>query len=101
MATLTPFTGALGQINAAHLLRRATFKVNKSRIIEFANYTVEQAMAVLFAPLTLEVAEPLDYVTGQPFIPSYLNPYATGVIKIQLLPKDGICERRLIRIRFN
>lgn len=78
MATLTPFTGALGQINAAHLLRRATFKVNKSRIIEFANYTVEQAMAVLFAPLTLEVAEPLDYQSGQPFIPSYLNPYATG-----------------------
>lgn len=74
MATLTPYTGILGPINAAHLLRRATFKLNKTRINEFANYTVTQAMSALFAPLTLQVPEPVHQNTGQPVMQTFLNP---------------------------
>lgn len=79
MATLTPYTGVLGPINAAHLLRRATFKFNKTRINEFANYTVEQAMTALFAPLTLQVPEPVGF-NGQPVMKTYLNPTLNGYV---------------------
>jgi hypothetical protein len=73
MATLTPYTGVLGPINAAHLLRRATFKFNKTRINEFSNYTAVQAMTALFAPLTLQVPEPVGF-DGLPVMKTYSNP---------------------------
>ncbi len=79
MATLTPYTGVLGPINAAHLLRRATFKLNKTRINEFANYTVAQAMSVLFAPLTLQVPEPVGF-NGQPVMKTFTNPTLNGYV---------------------
>jgi uncharacterized protein (DUF1800 family) len=80
MVTLTPYTGVLGYINAAHLLRRATFKPNKARINEFAAYTVTQAMTALFAPLTLQVPEPVHHDTGQPVMQTFLNPTLNGYV---------------------
>ncbi len=79
MATLTPYTGVLGPINAAHLLRRATFKINKTRINEFANYNVAQAMSALFAPLTLQVPEPVGF-DGLPVMKTYANPTLNGYV---------------------
>ena len=78
MVTLTPFTGILGDINAAHLLRRATFKPTKSLITQFASYNINQAMAALCAPLSLEIQEPLLFSTNQPYIQSFLNPTLNG-----------------------
>ncbi len=78
MATLTPFTGVLGEINASHLLRRATLNPNPTLISQFGTYTVQQAMTALCAPLTLQVPEPLDPNTGQAFMQSFLNPTLNG-----------------------
>jgi uncharacterized protein (DUF1800 family) len=80
MATLDPFSGTLGPINAAHLLRRATFKPNKTRINTFANFTVVQAIDALFTPLTLQVPEPVDQNTGQPVMKTFLNPTLNGYV---------------------
>lgn len=74
MATLDPFIGTLGPINAAHLLRRATFKVNKTRVNTFSGYTVNQAMDALFAPLSLQVPEPVNQSTGLPVMRTFMNP---------------------------
>lgn len=76
MASLSPFIGVLGQINASHLIRRTTFNPNQNLINQFANYTVLEAMTALFTPLSLNVQEPLLIDTNQPYIPSYLNPTA-------------------------
>jgi hypothetical protein len=53
MASLNPLTGALGKRLAAHLLRRATYKVTPDRIDSFASLTPAQAVDKLFteAPL--------------------------------------------------
>lgn len=55
---LTPKSGLLGRRLAAHLLRRASYNINKARIDEFANYTVEQAMNVLMTPIPPQFSEP-------------------------------------------
>ena len=52
MATLTPLSGTLGEKNAAHLLRRATFGPNVQSIKSFSTLTVTQAMDILFAEVT-------------------------------------------------
>jgi hypothetical protein len=78
MASLTPLSGTLGDINAAHLLRRATFNPNQNLINQFTNYTIQQAMTALFEPLSLNVQEPLHIDTNQPYIPSYQNPDANN-----------------------
>lgn len=79
MATLDPFIGTLGHINAAHLFRRATLKVNKTNVNTFAVYTVTQAMEALFAPLTLQVPEPVGS-DGQPIMKTYANPTLNGYV---------------------
>lgn len=78
MATLTPLSGVLGEIKAAHLLRRATFKPTKVLILQFAGYTINQAISALFAPNTLEIQEPLLPGTNLPYMKSYLNPSLNG-----------------------
>lgn len=78
MASLTPFTGLLGDVNSAHLLRRATFNPNQAAVNQFAGYTIQQAITALFAPLSLNVQEPLDTATNQPFIPTFNNPTASN-----------------------
>lgn len=73
MASLTPLSGTLGEKNAAHLLRRATFGPNVQTIKSFSTMTVTEAMNTLFADV--ETPEPpVDLQTGE----TWLNPMATG-----------------------
>ncbi len=72
MASLTPLSGTLGEKNAAHLLRRATFGPNVQTIKSFSTMTVTEAMNILFAEV--ETPEPpVDLQTGE----TWLNPVAT------------------------
>ena len=50
--SLDPFTGNLGERNAAHLLRRATFGPTIEDIKLFSGKTVSQAMDILFTDTT-------------------------------------------------
>lgn len=61
MASLNPFTGVLGKRLAAHLLRRATYKVTPAQIEAFALLTPAQALDKLFT------YKPLKYPTGPLF----------------------------------
>ena len=71
MLNLDPFTGNLGEKNAAHLLRRATFGPTIDDIKSFSGKTVSQAMDILFTQQPLPVA-PVDPKTGS----TWLNPKA-------------------------
>ncbi|MCG8700005.1 MAG: DUF1800 domain-containing protein, partial [Bacteroidales bacterium] len=71
MATLKPLSGTLGEKNAAHLLRRATFAPTVQSIKTFSGYTVTEAMNVLFAAVT-PPDPPVDLKTGT----TWLNPKA-------------------------
>ena len=73
MASLTSFTGALGEKNAAHLLRRATFGPNVQSVKTFSILNVTEAMDILFAE-TDTPEPPVDLLTGD----TWLNPVATG-----------------------
>lgn len=53
-------TDVLGKKNAAHLLRRSTFKVTSKRIKQFSNYTPQQAVNKLFKNRPLNRDLPLD-----------------------------------------
>lgn len=71
MASLNPKTSSLGRRLAAHLLRRTTYGPQKPRIDAFAALTPAEAVAELLnAPPTPQVAEPIDYRTGNPWINS-------------------------------
>ncbi len=75
MASLTPFTGPLGEKNAAHLLRRATWGPNPADIKSFAEKTVTAALDVLFAvpPVPLP---PVDLKTGATWVAPPAHPAA-------------------------
>ena len=73
MASLTPLSGTLGEKNAAHLLRRATFGPNVQSIKTFSAYTVSEAMDALFTEID-PPDPPVDLQTGL----TWLNPIATG-----------------------
>ncbi len=70
MASLLPLTGTMGMSRAKHLLRRSTYNITKARLDAFAGMTVDQAVDALFIDHPLTMDEPLDYITGQPFINS-------------------------------
>jgi uncharacterized protein (DUF1800 family) len=72
MAALDPFTGNLGEKNAAHLLRRATFGPTIEEIKSFSGKTVSQAMDILFSVQSLP-APPVDPKTGS----TWLSPKAS------------------------
>ncbi len=67
MASLIPRSGVLGLRDAAHLLRRATFGVEKPVIDQFAGMTVDQALVALMQPLPA-VPPPLDPKTGASWV---------------------------------
>lgn len=69
MASLTPYTQALGKKNAAHLLRRTSFGATKQEIDQFANKTSLEAIELLFKRLD-EPPLPRDTATGSVWIPS-------------------------------
>lgn len=60
MASINPNTAVLGEKNARHLLRRATFKYTKALIDQYALLTPQQALNLLVANNPLTVALPYD-----------------------------------------
>ena len=71
MLLLDPIAGNLGEKNAAHLLRRATFGPTIEDIKQFSGKTASQAMDILFTLPSLP-APPVDPKTGS----TWLNPKA-------------------------
>jgi uncharacterized protein (DUF1800 family) len=74
MASLDLHTGLLGERLAKHLLRRATYKINRQRIETFAVMTAEEAVEELFIIPATFLPEPINGETGEPWIN---NPDAT------------------------
>lgn len=64
MASIQPYVGKLGNRLAKHLLRRATFGINKSLINEFSDYTVDQALSKLLDIPDKKLTQPIHYVNG-------------------------------------
>ena len=64
MASLDPFEGLLGQRLAKHLLRRATFNINKARIAQYETYTVDEALTELLAIPAKHLSQPIHYING-------------------------------------
>ena len=60
MASLDQHTGVLGQRNARHLLRRASFVYSRSLIDQYALLTPNQALNLLFSTSTPLVNLPYD-----------------------------------------
>ena len=71
MLNLDSFTGNLGEKNASHLLRRATFGPTINDIKSFSGKTASQALDILFALQPLP-DPPVDPKTGT----TWLNPKA-------------------------
>ncbi len=72
MASLNPFTGPLGEKNAAHLLRRATWGPAPADIKSFAEKTATEALDVLFT-IPPVPSPPVDLKTGATWVapPAY------------------------------
>lgn len=72
MASLNPFTGPLGEKNAAHMLRRATWGPTPADIKTFGEKTATEALDVLFT-LPPVPPPPVDLKTGATWVnpPSY------------------------------
>ena len=75
MASLNPRSGLLGFNLASHLLRRATYNINKSQIEHFANLNVNQALDELldytsFSTDDFNLPEPIASDTGTFFVNS-------------------------------
>jgi len=68
MASIQPHTGTLGVRLAKHLLRRTSYRYTPVAIDNLAGMSANNAVDSLFNPYTLDMTEPLDYLTGQPFI---------------------------------
>lgn len=75
MASLNPFTGALGEKNAAHLLRRATWGPAPADIKSFAAKNVTEALDVLFT-LPPVPSPPVDLKTGATWVAPPEHPVA-------------------------
>ena len=74
MPPLDKITGTLGNKNAVHLLRRATFGPTAQNIASFSSMNIDQAMNQLFATVPAP-QPPVDPQTGS----TWLNPSATGL----------------------
>jgi len=68
MASLKPMTDQLGEKNAAHLLRRATFGPTRSEIEHYGSLTASSAIDELLTILTIP-DPPVDAKTGLPWLP--------------------------------
>jgi len=79
MASLSPKTDVLGYYKAAHLLRRATFKVTKSMINTYATKTPQQALDDLFVFTNPSPTRPLNNL-GETYYPTYNETTVTDSI---------------------
>jgi hypothetical protein len=77
MASLAPKTDVLGYHKAAHLLRRATYRITKSMINAYALKTPQQALDDLFVFTSPNPPTPLDTV-NKTYIPTIAYPVVTG-----------------------
>jgi uncharacterized protein (DUF1800 family) len=69
MASLTPLSSALTYEQAAHLLRRSSFRVSNKAIKALTGKTISQATAEIFQPFGAPVWEqPVDPTTSAPWI---------------------------------
>lgn len=78
MASIAPKTDVLGYHKAAHLLRRASFKITKSMINEYALKTPAQALEDLFVFTPPNPPAPLTN-SGQTYIPTVAQPTIQAV----------------------
>lgn len=74
MASLNPISGTLGLERAGHLLRRTTYCATRQNIELFAQKSVAEAVEALLTPQPLSIPEPIDPLTGQPWINSGVAP---------------------------
>ncbi len=68
MASLNEIPGVLGRINAAHLLRRATFGPTSNDMDQFAGYTASEALDRLLDDSADDPAPPVDPRTGETWV---------------------------------
>jgi uncharacterized protein (DUF1800 family) len=73
MASIAPKTNVLGYDNAAHLLKRATYSINKDLIEAYALKTPQQALDDLFQFSEPNPSRPLNDL-NQNFIPTFYEP---------------------------
>ncbi len=66
--SLTAFAGKLGEKNAAHLLRRATFGPSIKQIKDFSDLTASAAMNLLFDGSAADPTPPKDTATGSSWV---------------------------------
>lgn len=78
MASIQPYSGILGTRLAAHLLRRATFRATRARIDQFATLTPQQAIDELYIIQPPTLSEPIDPLTGQPWVNSGIEPMSAN-----------------------
>ena len=64
MASIAPHSAALDKRLARHLLRRASFVLDKTTVDSFTGMTVDAAVDALFQPQTLAANEPKDATDG-------------------------------------
>lgn len=57
---VTPFSGTLSRKQAAHLLRRATYRYDKARIDSFTGLSATEAVTQLMAPSQPYLEQPID-----------------------------------------
>src|SRR5512143_320138 len=67
MASLNPIAGTLGEKNAAHLLRRATWGPSPTDIRTFAALTPAEALNTLLSPQSVPLP-PVDLKTGMTWV---------------------------------
>lgn len=72
MASLAPKTTILGFHNAAHLLRRTTYRINKALINAYALKTPQQALDDLFVFTNPQTSRPLND-TGQTYYNTFFE----------------------------
>ncbi|MDX1913043.1 MAG: DUF1800 family protein [Saprospiraceae bacterium] len=73
MASLNPLNGVLGRRNAAHLLRRTSYRYTRAKVDEMAGQTAAEALATLLSPAPLQVEQPL-YSDGAGAPVTWVNP---------------------------
>lgn len=89
MASIQPYSGLLDKRLAKHFLRRTSYRYTPIQIDMLTGLTTTAAVNALFNIPAPNMAEPVDYVSGQPWINS-------GVDNDRPNGLDGFEERRSV-----